>query len=71
MYTNYVHCGLTYVTIVHILVLQSDSGFSSHGTPPAELEDVDKHQRSVYTYMYQGRMQKLKRGGALKQNLAY
>ena len=38
-----------YVTIVHILVLQSDSGFGSHSTPPTELEDnVNKLQPSVY-----------------------
>lgn len=40
-----------YVTIVHILVLQSDSGFSSDIPPPMELvSNDDERQRPVYIH---------------------
>ena len=63
MYTTYVHCTCTkcsrpalflyYVTIMHILVLQSDSGFSgSDIPPPMELVSNDgEPKRPVYIHV--------------------
>ena len=40
-----------YVTIVHILVLQSDSGFGSDIPPPTEyVSNDDERQRPVYIH---------------------